>query len=123
MVSSPAGGRTPTLTESHSLVTDEIHAFEVVGMTPERFLEAVRGALARADLPARVDARLEGEQMVVRLSRLGTTVLRYDLVRSDGGFRADMVSERVAPLHAPFRAGYRDAMAHLLREVGARTGR
>jgi hypothetical protein len=107
------------LTESHNLAVDETRSFRVVGMTPERFLEAVRSALASADLPARVDARLEGEQLVARLSWFGTTVLRYDLVRLDDGFQAELVSERVAPLHGPFRAGYRNAMAQLLRQVGA----
>jgi len=39
------------------------------------------------------------------------------------GFRAELASERLAPLHAPFRTGYRNALARLLREVGAKPGR
>jgi hypothetical protein len=88
-------------------------------MTPESFLTAVRRELAGLDLPARVDARLDGDQLVVALTWFGTTMLRYDLIRLDQGFRAVLASERVAPLHTPFRAGYERALAHLLRDLGA----
>ncbi len=64
--------------------------------------------------------RLAGDKLVVRFSRLGTSELRFTVREHDGGFLAEFLDARVAPLHAPFRAAFEGRFEEVLDRVGAR---
>lgn len=94
--------------------------FEVPDRSPEEFVEDVRRALAGRSLGQIVSLDVEGEQIVVRLRKMGTTELRYDTAPEGEGFVATLAREKVAPFHAPFRADFEHKLEHVLDDLGAR---
>jgi len=97
-----------------------VQTFEISDGTPDSFLRRVREVLLQLDLAELVSLTLEGSQLVVRFSRLGTTVLCYRLTPMGSGFNAYLESTRIAPLHAAFRQAFEDKLAMVLERCGAR---
>ena len=95
-----------------------MRSFRVPGMEPEDFVERARGALVDHGLAGNVTLDLRGDRLVVRLTHLGTTELRYALERDGGGFSARLASERVALLHAPFREAFDARFTEIISRVG-----
>jgi hypothetical protein len=73
------------------------------------------------DLAVKVKITLAGDQLVVAVERLGSSVLRYDLIPSGNGFAARLRSRRVAPLHLPFEREFRDVLARIVERVAGGT--
>jgi hypothetical protein len=92
-------------------------SFEVPGMAPEAFVEAVRRAIEGMELGARVSLALQGGQLVVSIERFGRSEIRYDLVPMHDGFRALLRSRRVAPLHLAFAADFGKTVVRLVEQV------
>ena len=92
-------------------------AFEVDGMTPGAFVAALRHELAGEDLAVKVSASLGPEVLLVTVEGLGRSVLRYDLIPRQDGFSARLRSQRVAPLHLPFRRQFEERLGRLLARV------
>ena len=65
-----------------------MQSFEVPGMSPYAFVDRVRKELSGRELGEIVTLELEGDELVVRFSRMGTSELRYALEVADGGFTA-----------------------------------
>jgi len=98
-----------------------MRAFEVNDGTPEDFVERVAMALVERGLDDYVSLSLEGPELAARFRWMGTTELRYRLAANEGGFRADLIGERVSPLHAPFRGRFEERFDQVLKQVGARS--
>jgi hypothetical protein len=102
---------------------DSTQQFRVAGLSPEEFVDAAQRVLPDLDLGARVRIGLEGDELVVRVSRLGQTELRYTLARQGGGFVARLRHQRVAPLHRAFQRHSEQVLSQILeRVVGPRVG-
>lgn len=97
-----------------------MQSFEVPGMDPEAFVAKVREELSGRELGEIVSLELEGEELVVRFSRMGTSELRYALKMVDGGFNAHLAHERIALLHGAFRQTFEDKFEQIIAHVGAR---
>jgi len=95
-----------------------MHAFEVPSMSPVAFVDGVTRAIAAHELNRYVSVTLEDDQLIARISRLGTTVLRYRVVVHDNGFRAELTNHRVAPFHAPFREGFEQVLEQVIERAG-----
>ncbi len=95
-----------------------MRTFHVPGMTPAEFVERARGALADHGLAGNVSLELRGRELVVRLTHMGSSELRYALAPGDHGFSARLVGERVALLHAPFRGVFDEKFAEIIARVG-----
>jgi hypothetical protein len=98
-----------------------MRAFAVSAGTPNEFVERVRRELAARNLGRYVELSIEGTDLAVRFRWMGTSVLRYRLQTADGGFRADLVSERMSPLHGGFRHAFEERFDQVLGKVGAKT--
>ena len=97
-----------------------MHSFEVDGSTPERFVAVVDRSLEKNGLSDYVSVAVDGEDMVVRIRWLGTSELRYRTRSTEGGFRAELQRQRVAPLHGAFQARFEERFEEVLSSVGAR---
>jgi len=98
-----------------------VRAFKVSEGTPGEFVERVSEALAERGLDQYVSLRLEGLNLVARFRWMGTTELRYRLNPGQNGFHADLVSERISPLHTPFRQRFEERFDQVLEHVGAQS--
>lgn len=96
-----------------------MRGFAVPHLTPGAFVEKVRSAVADQDLDQMVRVTLRGDELVVSISRLGRSELRYRLTPERDGFRADLVAQRAAPLHTLYRQAFEETLAGLLDRVGA----
>ncbi len=99
-----------------------MHPFHVADMSPEAFVEKVRQDLAQRGLEEYVSVRREDEELVIRVSWMGRSVLRYHLHADGRGFRAEPGGHRVAPLHQAFVDTFEDRFEHVLEKVGATPG-
>ena len=96
-----------------------MRSFEVNDGTPGDFVGRVRSALEERGLGDYVDVSTDGGELVVRLRWMGSSVLRYALTATEGGFRADAAGERISPFHAPFRERFAERLDQVLEAVGA----
>jgi hypothetical protein len=97
-----------------------VRAFEVDDGTPADFLGRVRSALEERGLRDFVEVSADGGELVVRLKWMGSSVLRYQLSATEGGFRADPAGEKISPFHVPFRQRFAERFDQVLGAVGAR---
>ena len=97
-----------------------MHSFEVEDSTPERFVALVNRSLADSGLANHVTTRVEGGDIVARISWLGTTELRYRTSDTEDGFRAELRRQRVAALHGAFQSRFEERLEAILAQVGAR---
>jgi hypothetical protein len=95
-----------------------VHSFEIPDMSPGRFVDDVVREIARRGLEGYVSVRLDGGELVARISHLGTTILRYVVSGTGNGFTATLYSRRVAPLHAPFRTAFESALERVVSSLG-----
>ncbi|MCG6964159.1 MAG: hypothetical protein LJE95_12920 [Acidobacteria bacterium] len=98
-----------------------MQAFEVPGMGPVAFVDRVRKELSGRELGEIVTLELDGDELVVRFSRMGTSELRYALDVADGGFSARLTDERIALLHGAFRQTFEEKFDQIIAHVGARS--
>lgn len=98
-----------------------MQSFEVPGMDPGAFVERVRKELSGRELGEIVTLDLDGDELIVRFSRMGTSELRYALDVADGGFSARLAGERIALLHGAFRQTFEDKFEQIIAHVGARS--
>lgn len=97
-----------------------MHSFEVDDSTPSRFVAVVNRALEDNGLSGHVSAAVDGDDIVTRISWLGTTELRYRTRSTERGFLAQLQRQRVAPLHGAFQARFEARFEEILSQVGAR---
>ena len=95
-----------------------MRSFRVPGMTPGEFVDRARAALADHGLAGNVALELRGDELVVRLTHMGTTRLRYTLAEDGDGFSARLTEERIALLHAPFREAFDRKFGDIIARVG-----
>lgn len=97
-----------------------MRAFEVDDVDPRGFVARVEAEVQDRSLDDVVSVRLDGDRLIVRFRYLGTSELTYRLESRDRGFAAQLEDQRVASLHAPFRAPFEDRFDRVLDTVGAR---
>jgi hypothetical protein len=94
--------------------------FEFADGSPDTFVARACEALHRLDLDDIVSLKHEAGELVVVFSRLGTSVLRFAIeATAGGGFRTELKSSRVSPLHAAFREGFEQKFAEVVTLAGA----
>ena len=96
-----------------------MRSFEVNDGAPGDFVGRVRSALEERGLNDLVKVTAEDGELVMRLRWMGSSVLRYQLSPTEGGFRADPAGERISPFHAPFRQRFVERLDQVLDAVGA----
>jgi hypothetical protein len=97
-----------------------VKAFELVEGTPADFVGRVTRTLAERGLDEFVSLRVDGSELVARFRWMGTTELRYRMRPTAQGFKADLIDERVSPLHTAFRSRFEEKFDQVLEAVGAK---
>ncbi|MCU0302471.1 MAG: hypothetical protein MUC56_00210 [Thermoanaerobaculales bacterium] len=89
-------------------------------MTPRQLVETVRDGLAARGFDRRFAINLDDDRLNIEFRWMGTTRFEYRIVPRGAGFRAVLVGQRVAPLHAAFADRFEHYFGLALTEVGAR---
>ena len=94
-------------------------SFESKTVSIQDFVKKVETALAGRDLGEITRFKLQGAELCVVFSKLGTTELKYKIEATDSGFRALLVSEKVALTHRPLKADITARLARVMEREGA----
>ena len=97
-----------------------MRGFEVESIDVDTFVRRAAEALAQRDLDGVVAVARDGDELVITLSRMATSELRFAVAPLDSGFRATPVSQRISPLHSPFLGMFEQGFADVLTRLGAR---
>lgn len=85
----------------------------------EEFVKKVETALFGRDLGEITRFKLQGTELLVVFSKLGTTELKYKIELTKSGFKASLVSEKVALTHRPLKADITARLARVMEREGA----
>jgi hypothetical protein len=96
--------------------------FEIPAGSPWDFVEKATAVIEGRGLAEVASLTLEGETLTVRLQWLGVSTLSYALSDRSQGFRADLVHERVSPLHRSFQHGFESSLGDLVANLGGSGG-
>jgi hypothetical protein len=94
--------------------------FESTSGTITDFVKRVESALQGRDLGEITKFVLEGQELKVVFSKLGTTELKYKIENRPEGFRAALISEKVALTHRPLKADITAKLARVMEREGAK---
>jgi hypothetical protein len=94
--------------------------FESTSGTITDFVKRVESALQGRDLGEITKFVLEGQELKVVFSKLGTTELKYKIENRPEGFRALLISEKVALTHRPLKADITAKLARVMEREGAK---
>jgi hypothetical protein len=88
-------------------------------MTPDEFVAAIRAALAARDYDRYLRLDLADDRLRIELRWMGSTRFDYRIEPMDGGFRAELLGQKVSPFHAVFSHRFDEYFERALEEVGA----
>jgi hypothetical protein len=94
-------------------------AFENKNVSIQDFVKKVEAALEGRDLGEIAKFKLQGTELLVMFSKLGTTELRYKIDPNGPGFKASLISEKVALTHRPLKADITARLARVMEREGA----
>jgi hypothetical protein len=94
--------------------------FESASGTITDFVKRVETALQGRDLGQITKFTLEGQELRVVFSKLGTTELKFRIESRPEGFKAELVSEKVALTHRPLKADITAKLARVMEREGAK---
>jgi hypothetical protein len=97
-----------------------VKAFESSTGTVAEFVKRVETSLQGRDLGEITKFSLSGLELKVIFSKLGTTELKYKIENRSEGFRAELVSEKVALTHRPLKADITARLARVMEREGAK---
>ncbi|MEY3901617.1 MAG: hypothetical protein RL189_923 [Pseudomonadota bacterium] len=95
-------------------------SFESPTGTVAEFVKRVEASLQGRDLGEITKFALNGLELKVIFSKLGTTELKYKIENRSEGFRAELVSEKVALTHRPLKADITARLARVMEREGAK---
>ena len=90
-------------------------------MQPAEFVATVRGGLAERGYDRHLTISLDDDRLTIEFRWMGATRFEYRIDERDSGFRADLVGQRIAPLHAAFSDRFEHYFEQALAELGAKT--
>lgn len=94
-------------------------AFENHDVSIQDFVKRVEKALEGRDLGQIARFHLQDTNLVVVFSKFGTTELKYNVGPRGAGFKASLISEKVALTHRPLKADITARLARVLEREGA----
>jgi len=96
-----------------------MRSFEVPALQPLEFVDAIRGRLAAKEFDRYVFVDLNDSSLAVELRWMGTTRFDYRISEMGDGFRAELISQKIAPLHSAFSERFESYFEEALAKVGA----
>lgn len=97
-----------------------MQSFEVPSGSPESFARAMQDAMKGRALGSMTTITVEGDELVLTVSRLGTSEVRFRTTPSGTGFRAIPSGEKIALPHRVFRDEMQRKLEKVLVTAGAR---
>lgn len=94
-------------------------SFESKTASIQDFLKKVEAALEGRDLGEITRFKLQGNELLVIFSKLGTTELKYKIDQQGDGFKALLAGEKVALTHRPLKADITARLARVMEREGA----
>jgi len=98
-----------------------MRSFEVSGMSPSEFVSEIVSEISAREFDRFLSIRLAGADLSVELRWMGTTRFDYRILPVGDGFRAELIGQRVAPLHTAFSDRFEGYFERALAKVGATT--
>ena len=98
-----------------------MRSFEVSGMSPSEFVSEIVSEVSAREFDRFLSIRLGGADLTVELRWMGKTRFDYRILPVGDGFRAELIGQRVAPLHAAFSDRFEVYFEKALAKVGATT--
>lgn len=96
-----------------------MRSFEIRDMRPAEFVSKIDHTLVARQYDRYVSIHLKGENLTVEIRWMGTTRFEYGISQMGEGFRAELLDQRIAPLHAPFINRFEGTFEEALAKVGA----
>jgi len=96
-----------------------VKAFELKSGSIQEFVQKVESALEGRDLGEITKFKLNGNELLVVFSKLGTTELKYKIDIINDGFHAQLVGEKIAFTHRPLKADITARLARVMEREGA----
>jgi hypothetical protein len=96
-----------------------VKAFEAPSLSIGDFIKRVEVAIQDRDLGQITRFELQGNELKVIFSKLGTTELKYKVEARGTGFRAELTSEKIALTHRPLKADITARLARVMEREGA----
>ena len=90
-------------------------------MSPSEFVAKIVSELNAREFDRYVSIQLLGDNLTVELRWMGKTRFDYRILPVGDGFRAELIGQRVAPLHAAFSDRFEVYFEKALAKVGATT--
>ncbi|RHX93928.1 hypothetical protein DLM76_13165 [Leptospira yasudae] len=87
--------------------------------SPEHFLKKVQKALNGKELGKIVSFQLEEEKLTIRFAGLGESRIWYSIRKSQTGYEAVKLKEKIAFTHIAFRSGIESELRSLMERFGA----
>jgi len=97
-----------------------MRSFEVSHLGSAEFVDKIKSRLATREYDKYVSIHLNGADLAVELRWLGTPRFDYRISAMGEGFRAELIQQRVAPLHAAFGDRFEAYFEEALVKAGAR---
>jgi hypothetical protein len=97
-----------------------MRSFEMSSIKPSELVRKVRAGLAERGYDRNLSVSLDGDRLTVTFHWMGTTSFDYRITESGDGFRADLMSRRISPLHAAFTDRLEHYFEQALDELGAK---
>ena len=94
-------------------------SFESSTTSIQEFVKKVEAALEGRDLGEITRFKLQGTELLVIFSKLGTTELKYQVDSNENSFKAHLLTEKVALTHRPLKADITAKLARVMEREGA----
>ncbi|PJZ54938.1 hypothetical protein [Leptospira adleri] len=87
--------------------------------SPELFLKKMRKALSGKELGSIVSFHLEDQKLTIRFAGFGESKIWYSIRKSEDGFEAIKLKEKISFTHLAFRSGIESELRSLMERFGA----
>jgi hypothetical protein len=72
--------------------------------SPQDIVDFIQAAVKKSNLPAKVSATLDEDNIKVTVSKFGTSEMNFSVKQDAGGCTCELVSKEISTLHKPFIA-------------------
>ena len=88
--------------------------------SPEKIITAIKTALGDRELAKMVSFAMEGKNMLITISKLGTSVLTFAHKDKDGGSEFTLSGEKIAFAHKAFKDDVKDKIIKVVAKAGGK---
>lgn len=89
---------------------------------PKEVLSAMQKVLSGRELGNLVSLSLSGQELVVTISKLGTSTITFGSAALGGGLEFTLKNEKIAFAHRPFKDEVMKKFEHLIEQAGGKVG-